>query len=256
MKGDFVGFSFNGFHSQDLGIIRVSDGDRYNDTLTPEIEDYTNSVPGHTGLYFYGSDFKERKFSIKIAYDHLTDIQLRMLRRVFSYKGVARLIFDEFPYKYYLVKVASAPELEYICFDERKRTVGETQQGAGVRVISREMTDTGIPIPDDTSAVIDEGLVDTSTVADTKKEMAITREDITPYVYYDTTERIYKGEGTLEFVAYYPYAKGLYTTIDEYIDTIGDDAGWSNVNDWAASSGLLTQEEYDYMQYNQVITGE
>lgn len=36
---------------------------------------------------------------------------------MFSYKGVKPLIFDEFPYKKYMVKCAQPPQLKYLCFD-------------------------------------------------------------------------------------------------------------------------------------------
>lgn len=36
---------------------------------------------------------------------------------MFSYKGVQSLIFDEFPYKRYMVKCTQPPVLKYLCFD-------------------------------------------------------------------------------------------------------------------------------------------
>ena len=36
---------------------------------------------------------------------------------MFSYKGIKPLIFDEFPYKKYMVKCAQPPQLKYLCFD-------------------------------------------------------------------------------------------------------------------------------------------
>ena len=41
MKGDFLGFSFDGTHSKDLGIVHVSSSDRYDENLFPEIKDKT-----------------------------------------------------------------------------------------------------------------------------------------------------------------------------------------------------------------------
>ena len=35
LKGDFIGFSFNEHRSESLGIVRVSDGSRYNEDLVP-----------------------------------------------------------------------------------------------------------------------------------------------------------------------------------------------------------------------------
>ena len=36
---------------------------------------------------------------------------------MFSFKGIQPLIFDEFPYKKYMVKCTQPPQLKYLCFD-------------------------------------------------------------------------------------------------------------------------------------------
>ena len=139
LKGDFIGFSFNGHRSESLGIVRVSDGSRYNEDLVPTAQDKTVQVPGGDGFYYFGSDYTQRQFSINIAFDELTEKQFRELQQVFGTKELGKLVFDERPYKYYMVK-SGKPQLNYICFGE-------------------------------------------------------------------DGERIYKGEGTLTFTAYYPFAK-------------------------------------------------
>lgn len=115
LKGDFIGFSFNGYRSEDLGIIRVSDGSRYDEDLLPTSQDKTVQVPGGDGFYYFGSDYTQRQFSINIAFDELTEAQFRKLQQVFGTKELGKLIFDERPYKYYMVK-SRDPQLKYICF--------------------------------------------------------------------------------------------------------------------------------------------
>jgi hypothetical protein len=34
-KGDYMGFTYNGIHSSDIGIVRTSDGSRFNENLLP-----------------------------------------------------------------------------------------------------------------------------------------------------------------------------------------------------------------------------
>lgn len=133
---DFTGFTFNGIHTDDLGIVRVSGGDRYNETLLPEFEDKTADIPGNDGTYYFGSYFKNKSLKLSIAFDHLTEEQFRKLRQTFGGKGIYPLIFDEKPYKQFMVKLASTPEINYVCFDEQKRTVGTGTNG--VRVIQRD----------------------------------------------------------------------------------------------------------------------
>ena len=169
LKGDFIGFSFNGYRSEDLGIVRVSDGSRYNEDLLPTSQDKTVQVPGGDGFYYFGSDYTQKQISINIAFDNLNEADFRKLQQVFGTKELGKLIFDEKPYKYYMVK-SGKPQLKYICFGK-------------------------------------EG------------------------------ERTYKGEGTLSFIAYYPYAKSVYKFLNEYEN--------SNKNEWAEASGMKVSGIYD-----------
>lgn len=178
LKGDFIGFSFDENRSESLGIVRVSDGNRYNEDLVPTAQDKTVQVPGGDGFYYFGSDYTQRQFSINIAFDELTEAQFRKLQKVFGTKELKKLVFDERPYKYYMVK-SGKPQLKYICFGK-------------------------------------------------------------------DGERIYKGEGTLTFTAYYPYAKSIYKFLDKYND--------SNKKEWAEASGMKeTQGNYDKLSNDGTI---
>lgn len=120
MKGDFLGFTFNGIHSSELGIMRVSDGSRYTENLLPTIQDKTTQVPGGDGTFYQGSYYTQRQISFPIVFDELTEEQLRRIKQVFGTKGIYELIFDEQPYKVYKVKVTGTPNLKYICFDREE----------------------------------------------------------------------------------------------------------------------------------------
>ena len=37
VKGDYIGFTFGDVHSSELGLVRVSDGSRYNEDLLPPL---------------------------------------------------------------------------------------------------------------------------------------------------------------------------------------------------------------------------
>ena len=179
LKGDFIGFSFNEHRSESLGIVRVSDGSRYNEDLIPTTQDKTVQVPGGDGFYYFGSDYTQRQFSINIAFDELTEKQFRELQQVFGTKELGKLVFDERPYKYYMVK-SGKPQLKYICFGK-------------------------------------EG------------------------------ERIYKGEGTLTFTAYYPFAKSIFKFLNEY--------GNKNKDEWKEASGMKAEKgTYDIVSNNGSIS--
>lgn len=183
LKGDFIGFSFNGYRSEDLGIVRVSDGSRYNEDLIPTTQDKTVQVPGGDGFYYFGSDYTQRQFSINIAFDELTEKQFRELQQVFGTKELGKLVFDERPYKYYMVK-SGKPQLKYICFGK-------------------------------------------------------------------DGERTYKGEGTLTFTAYYPFAKSAFKFLEKEIEKeTGKEVyvlrkTYPNIEEWAEASGMKAQGALD-----------
>jgi len=201
--GDFLGFEFGGVHSSELGITRVSDGDRYNEDLHPEIKDRTAEVPGVNGEYYFGSDYGTKSFSINIAYDSLTEYQFRRLRQIFGTKEIKKLIFDERPYKYYMVKLENPIELSYVCFDEPKYT--------WQKVPLRYNEDT-----------------------QQTEYMQGVSGDFEGKVYDGTFERIYKGEGTINFVAYFPFAKSVYKEVPNA----------ERESDWVLSSGILNSTQY------------
>lgn len=173
-KGDFMGFTFGGKHSSNMGIVRTSDGSRYNSELLPSFNDVTVAVPGGDGTYYFGSYYQQKTFSVPFATDELTESEFRELRRWFGDKGIHQLIFDEAPYKAYSAKIAAVPNFNYICFDE---------------------------------------------VAPMERSMGV--------------QRIYKGEGTIQFVCYYPFARSKWKGLNQ----VTDDAA-ETMDEWAAASGL------------------
>lgn len=118
MRGDFIGFTINGVHSSEYGIVRVSVGDRYEEYLSPDFQDKTVPIPGGDGSYYFGTNYTQRQFNIRVAYDNITELQIRKMRQDFAAKKTLELVFDETPYKTYKVKIATAPKLSYICFGE------------------------------------------------------------------------------------------------------------------------------------------
>lgn len=239
--GDFTGFSFNGFHSEDLGIVRVSDGDRYKDELMPEFDDATVDIPGGDGIYYFGSYYKSKKFTINIAFDHLTELQYRNIRRIFSTRKPGTLIFNEAPYKCYKVKLESPISLDTICFDEKIVENQNKNKGAAENLRSVELgliehDDFIYPISrqeweaqneslENSSAVVNESLGDSSAVVKEEK--------------VDKYQRIYKGEGEIPFVAYESFAHAPSKTLDGYAD-------YDNIEEWKDTAGLKDSlEGYD-----------
>lgn len=208
---DFTGFYLDGIHSSTYGILRVSDGDRYTEGLIPEFEDFSIELTGGNGDLYGGRRFKPTKFTINIAFDHMTEKQFRGLRQWLGGEKLKEFRFDERPYKAYYVKVAEKPELDYICFMED----------------------------------VDNNFIE--------------------------KERIYKGEGEIEFIAYDPfgycidYSKELSI---EKLNTKGSGKNWqilnsytpfpirdNNLVEWAEVSGLKKELE-GYNDFSKTVNGQ
>lgn len=136
----FVEFSFNGISCAKYHLIRVSDGSRYNDNMGITITDTTATVPGQSGTMLFNSQYKQRTFAIQVAFDSVTEEDLRNIRNWLNGTNIGDLVFGEDEDRIFSAKVQNAPTFKYICFDK----------------------------PDG--------------------------------------KRVYKGEGTINFIAYYPYA--------------------------------------------------
>ena len=187
IKGDFISFTYNGVHSTELGIVRTSSSNRYNDQLVPTSQDKTVPVPGGNGTYFFGSYYTQRTITLDIAYDEVTEETLRRMRKVFESDTVHPLIFDDAPYKVYYAKVQSQPVLKYIPFQNYDNE------------------------------------------------------------FLNGTPRIYKGEGTINFICYDPFAHCPWDR--KYLTQYGynnETHQWypsyyryNNKNEWNLSAHLL-----------------
>lgn len=176
-KGDYMGFTYNKRHSSEFGIVRVSDGSRFNENLLPTMQDKTVQVPGGDGTYYFGSYYTQRQFSVSFAFDALTENELAELKRHFGNKGVHDLIFDETPYKVWSAKVTGTATIKYIPFDE------------------------------------------------------------------GDTHRLYKGEGSIQFTCYYPFARcrsvsrDFYKDIEEY-NGLTNEEKEAKIDEWWIASRI------------------
>lgn len=224
MMNDFIGFSFDGIHSSSLNILRVATNDRYQEELFPEINDKSVEVPWMDGQYYFGSHFGTREIEIQIAFDSVTETQFRKIRKLFGTKKTCELIFDERPYKVYQAKVKEPIQLEYVCFDERIKTVAAARDG--IRRINRDTETEGW-------------------------------EQVEPYEYSSETQRIYKGEGKIEFICYFPFARQQFKILEQYMQSGNNSntfTSYDNVSEWAESSGLLTEDKFNEYNIDKVIS--
>lgn len=215
IKGDFLGFTFAGIHSSNFNIIRTSDGDRFDEELTPEIKNISVEVPGMDGEYYFGSTYGPRTIEVSFAYDNLNEEQLRRMRKIYGRRQQAELIFDERPYKRYIAKIESPIELSYVCFDEKDFNWRKIQDSYNQYV------------------------------------KGIQGRDYEYKEYDETTRRIYKGEGKISFICYFPFAKSAFKVLPE----IGSDY-YEGRDNWAAASGILSKDEIEAKNIDRFVDGE
>lgn len=172
-KQDFLDFKFGGHWASEYGLIRVSNSKRYDANITPTLTDKTVEVPGNDGMYFFSTYHKQRQFTVNVAFDHVTEVQLRAIRVWLSGKEIKDLIFVEDLEKNasdipqedrgrkYHAKVTGAPSFKYVPFDE------------------------------------------------TNRESSTNVTPTSPSSDPLTSQVIYKGEGTVQFTCYDPYAYSI-----------------------------------------------
>ena len=171
MSEDFTSIRFGIYDLSKLGLTVVSSSNRYNANLLPAPSDTTIDIPGGpAGQYYLGSVYKNREFTINVAFDSIKEPMWRKLQNILATDKLQDLVFNHLPYKTYKAKLKSKPEFKYVCFRD--------------------------PV---------------------------------------TKERIYKGEGTLNFIAYHPYAycfnKYVVRAADYYKCTIPQDIITNSIND-------------------------
>lgn len=238
--GDFTGFSFGGAHSSDLGITRVSGGDRYEEKLHPEVSDRTAEVPGLDGVYYFGSEHRERVFDITFGFDSLTEEQFRRLRTIFNTKQVKELIFDERPYKKYMAKIESPVELSFVCFDEPRKVIGAERKG--IRITERTVTTSSV-ISD-----VSEGL--DVTLSESTYQSFFSSDGTNTFEYRDSVWYLVEEEAEVELSNY-----GIEVTInDPSVENISFKVTNSTTN--GVTWEQVTPYTIDYTHVQRIYKGE
>lgn len=118
----FIGFEFDGVHSKELGIKRVSSSDRYNILLNGEEQTYTNKN-ANQGINFLKADKTTKRYSLNIAFDKLTEANFNRLKKLFDVERYGYLVLDEEPYKKIKVKCDGSNQIKWLCFMENGQRI-------------------------------------------------------------------------------------------------------------------------------------
>lgn len=122
-KESFLGFWFNGRHSSEFKVIRVSGGKEFEEELLPTAKDTVIDIPGRDGSEFIQAKREKKQFKIDFAFDDLYENDIRAMKQWLGAKNPCELIFDERPYKVWTGKVTTAPKINFVPFDDTKKGV-------------------------------------------------------------------------------------------------------------------------------------
>lgn len=279
IEGDFIGFTFGGKHSTELGINRVSNGSRYTETLLPEFSNKTMNVPGANRVDYLGMEFTQKSFPLDIAFDSVTEEQLREMKRLFSTEKPLPLVFDESPYKTYYAKAGGNPSFTYVCFDEKEENkenleyyeeniqfettlypqtiwgikkinmnvdilymdewieysfcdvvVKPKEHGEAIKIISD-----GVFVRVEYTINSDKEIYFLITSGYSENSLQPTAFDgIKVEIKFYKNKRIYKGEGKIDLVSFYPYA----FCEPNYVANLTSENMPDNLHEWLGTSGL------------------
>lgn len=118
LEDGYLGFTFDGRHSSEFNLLVVSDGSRYHQNLFSNFSDNVQTVPGRNGGYYFGTQLEMRDFEINCAFDEMTTHMKNEIQMWLYPDKVGWLIFDECPYKKYLVKISGMPNFNFLPFNE------------------------------------------------------------------------------------------------------------------------------------------
>lgn len=182
-RGSFLGFTYNNIHSSVLGITRTSEGDRFDLGLAPTLKDFVTEVPNENGQYFFGAKYSKRDFTIKYAFDGITEYQLQIIKSCWGDKKIHDLIFDETPYKIYSAQMTGNSQIKHLAFEENgqriykgegsfiftcyfplARSRYEYQQDYVVENINEWVDDSNFYILQENAIVVKEGLLNRSII--------------------------------------------------------------------------------------------
>lgn len=180
----FVGLTYDGVHSSELGLYRVSDGSRYNDNLLPSFSDKTLERPFTDGMYYFGANYQQKDWSIEFAFDHITEAQLRKIKQLLG-KGSKiplKLIFDE--------------DRDYSKLDNE-------EINNNIEIYHNHMLSSGISSESFETE-------DEENFPELKYYMAKVANppELKTLCFEENGEDIYKGELTVNFLSYTPYGYG------------------------------------------------
>lgn len=96
-------FSYCGINSETFGCYYVPNAStRFDDRADYDV--YDDEADWHDGGVYYGNRLKKRQFELNCYYEQIDRKQLEQMKSWLDRKTYGKLIFEDWPWKYYLVR--------------------------------------------------------------------------------------------------------------------------------------------------------
>lgn len=121
--GAYLGFKYGETHSSELGIVRTSNGNRFDENLFPTITDKALEIPGRDGKILQNTQYGTKNITVQFAFDAMTNENVQALKRLLGTKKIDKLVFDECPYKTWYAKITGSNTLKHLAFEEKGKRI-------------------------------------------------------------------------------------------------------------------------------------
>ncbi len=125
-RESFLDLKFNNHWVSEYGLVVVSDGSRYSETLFPDFTHTTTTVPGKTGTIYWGTTLTGRTITKKLVTDGMTSRQYGMFKSHFRPGTYAELRFSESEYKYSYAYINESSTFTFVPFESQVSIDGIT----------------------------------------------------------------------------------------------------------------------------------
>lgn len=113
----FLDLKFNNHWVSDYGLVVVSDGSRYSETLFPDFAHTVTNVPGKAGTTYWGTNVTGRAIKKKLITDGMTSRQYGTFKSLFKPGTYGELRLSESAFKYSYAYVNENSEFSFIPFE-------------------------------------------------------------------------------------------------------------------------------------------
>ena len=125
-RESFLDLKFNNHWVSEYGLVVVSDGSRYSETLFPDFTNTTTTVPGKTGTIYWGTTLTGRTITRKLVTDGMTSRQYGTFKSHFRPGTYAELRFSESEYKYSYAYINESSTFTFVPFESQVSIDGIT----------------------------------------------------------------------------------------------------------------------------------